>query len=549
MELLAVIKDKNRCLKAYFPGMMKPYIALSEEFNDRFGNKTYLLFKSNLILDVTGNFSDNVGIAEDGKIVVAVSAGDLFTKYGPPSSISDLTTWDDILNQYDENELLHSYVRIPYPAITSGLCGECIRGITDAPCLPKGHVLYKHPDKSCYLDFGMDLIRPQAYTLDTYPGITAHFGSWNIDGIVDEIAYRSFLLDLIVEKDISCKVIFENCIPIANGLAYYPSFKNNKLYVKTAMELFGNPSYDYASIMLMDFSAFAERNAINNVINNVRFTDCTLKNIEYTGSIYNISVKLPTGYSISNKTLLTWFDGRLLTFDKVRIIDPEFVVITLSDSEIRSMRDRDMHLVDNVQFNSSAIKMSMTNLEWVSALFQRANSEAKTLEYSSNAVNEYRSFFSILGSDNVYINDYLLADRLCYNTFIINGNIGGMLQSCTGKEILEHVVVNYMEQKELTHATNTSKNIVYGSDAHLVGYAPYEFLSSLDNEKKFLYNLKCTKDEESEKIVNEYSVVDVPPEKQPTSALISMPYINRIAPDAVSEDKQLFRMLDLVKVK
>lgn len=550
MELLAVIKDKNKCLKAYLPGMMTPYIALSEKFSERFGDKTFLLFKSDLVFDVADEVERNVGVTEDGRIVVIVSLANLFVKHGKPSSITEATTWDTLLASYDSDALVSSYANMPYPSITSGLSGSCIRGITDAPDLKNGNVVYKYPNKSCYLDFGMNLIRPQAYTLDSHPGIEAHFGAWDYPGLMDEHAYGSILSDLIIKKDISCPVNFSNSIPIVNGLAYFPSLKDDKMYARSAVELFGHKSYDYSSVMLMDFSSFGSSTL--RAIKNIKFTGFRTKSIEYTGSVYNIVVTLPNEYSIEGKTLLTWFDGRLLTFDRVKALDPTTVLITISDIEVRAMRDRDMHLVDNVQFNSAAIKLHKSNLEWVNALFVDPETQEERDAYATDAINTQRSFFTVIETSDVYINDYLLVDRLCYNSFIIAGNIGGMLQSCTGKEILDHVIVNYMDQRYLTHRTDSSKDIVYGSDAHLIGYAPYEFLSSLNNEKKYLYNLErhlVDLDDGSKAISDEYDATVVPPEKQPTSALISMPYVNRIAPDAVVEDKQLFRMLDLVKVK
>lgn len=541
MKLLAVIKDKNRCLKAYFPEVMSPYLALNKKFKELFGPQTFLMFESDLTLEE--DVDANVGITENKKVVVLVSINNLITWYGTPSGVTnnefpESMSWDQFLEGYSDSALMRSYEIMPYPAMTSCLNGYCVRGVTNAPDLQNGEVIYKYPNSQCYLDFGMNVIRPQAYTLDTYPGLTAHIGSSKYSGLIDETVYRHILTDIVIEKDVSCPVNLRNCVSIVNGLAYMSEFKNGRMYIKSAMEVVGHVSYNYQSVMLMDFSAFNP----NAHIDLVKFSDCELVDISFDGVAYNITINLPDQYSFNDSTVMTWFDGRFLTFDKVCVIGKSSVCISVYESEIRNMRESDMYLTGNLEFNNATVKTYKSDIDWLNALFVEPKTESKDdtdlEEYERDSINTDRSFFSIIKTTGIYINDYLVDDKLSYNSLLTYGNIGGMLQNCRGKEIFEHVIVNYMDQHYLKHKSDSEKDIVYGSDAHLLGYAPYGFLTSLYKQKKFMYNT-----------LKRSTMNSVSGSKQPQVAMASMPYIDRTAPDAIVPDNQLFRLLDIVKVK
>ena len=537
MVLLAVIKDKNKCLKAYFPHTMTPYLALSPEHASMFGSNTFLLFESNLVYG--GEPTNNVGITENGRVAVVVSVDSLFNQYGSVI-VTETTSWDGILNQYTEDQLLHSFVDMPYPAVISGLGGYCVSGTTAASNLSNGVVEFKHTNGDCYTDFGLNLLRPQAYTLDSYPGLNAHFGSWNIPGVVDESAYGHFLSDLVIQKDISCSVDFDNCIPIVNGLAYKPFMKNGLMYIKSATELFRHTTYSYSAVMLMDFSEFGASSPLKHV----QMSDCSLISSVFNGGKYCITISLPETVTVDQlSTIFTMFDGRMLTFDHVSVLGPNVIMISLSENEIRDMRIRDMQLENNIDFNSIVVKLRKPTSEWISDLFEPDSETTREDPLHFERPNKNRFFFSILQTNGIYINDYLIDKKLGYNCLHINGNIGGMLQSCKGKEIFEHVIVNYMDQHHLEHKTYSEKSIMYGSDAHLIGYAPYEFITTLDKRKELVYNKVNT---DGSRTLTEVAISET---LQPTTALVSAPYVDRVAPDVTIPDNHLFRMVDIVKLK
>ena len=73
-----------------------------------------------------------------------------------------------------------------------------------------------------------------------------------------------------------------------------------------------------------------------------------------------------------------------------------------------------------------------------------------------------------------------------------------------------------------TKKETTMKRLLYGSDTHLVGYKPYEFLTTLESQMTYKDDLD--------------------------TVFLSTPYIDRIANEAVKTNKMEFKLLDFVKL-
>lgn len=555
MRLLAVIEDKNKRLRAYLPEFMNPfrscmmrycsvhdvpnfastdgYICQHEletgsadncNYVDAMRDDTniYLLLNTDILyeepVDGEGIYPTNVALDDHGHLIVVVSIDMLFGLFGRKNIATD-ATWDTFLGSYTQNQLLQAVVQMPYPAITSSLCGAGTKGMTVGN-VANGEVEWQFPDGNTYLDFGLIYKRPWAYTLDSIPGITAHFGAINMPGIVDEPAYGHSLIDIVVEKDLSCSVNLPNCIPVVNGLMYVPSMLNGRMYIRSASEMF-NGMYDNTAVMLMDYSEFLE----DGNLSILKLSDCSLVDCKFNGKDYVLTVKLPDAYNdkFINETMFTVFDGRLITFDKVQAKGNGVISMTFNDNELRCMRERDMQLTNNIRFNEFVVKPIRSHLEWLEDLFASTTEDIKIAE-QEDSINQNRSFFFFIPEKDIYVNEYVVDDRLNYNGLIIHGNIAGMLQSCKGKEIFEHVVCDYMDMRILEHKTGEKPNLVYGSDAHLIGYAPYNHLTTL------------------EKHISDLT-------RQSDISLESMPFVDRRAPDAVLDNSNKFRLLDVVKIK
>jgi len=569
MKLLAVIEDKNKRLRAYLPAFMSPFRACMTRYcsvhdvPNFANNDTYicyheietgsgsscnyvsqhredvsivLLLESDIEFVPPGEGVEqpNVALTEDGRLVLTVSIGALFKFFGK-RDIQVGTSWDAFLGSYTQEQLLQAVVQMPYPAVTASLCGASTKGMTEGdvadPESPDG-IHWQFPNGDTYLDFGLIYKRPQAYTLDNIPGLTAHFGSLRLPGILDSQVYGHSLTDVVVESDISCPVNLSKSIPVVNGLMYIPTVDNNLMYIQSAAELFWNGTYQSSAVMLMDYSEILG----DEELQVLKLSDCTLISAKFNGKDYILTVKLPVKrndpdyYSnkLKNNTMFTVLDGRLMTFDRIRMISTSTIAIYLDAAEIRHMRERDMQLTGNVEFNEFAIKLVRSHIEWLEAQFIKGTDDAsisalKAAE-SEDSVNQNRSFFYFLPGKDIYINEYTVDDRLNYNGLIIHGNIAGMLQSCKGLEIFEHVILNYMDIRVLKHATGEKPDLVYGSDAHVLGYAPYNYLTTLE---------KYTSDIE----------------RQSDISLEAMPFVDRRAPEAVVPNTNRFKLLDVVKLK
>lgn len=555
MTLLAVIEDKNKRLRAYLPEFMNPfrscmmrycsvhdvpnfastteYICQHEletgssascNYVDTMRDDTniYLLLKTDILYEEPemeeGMQEPNVALDDDGHLVIVVSVDMLFGLFGRKNIATD-TTWATFLSSYTQNQLLQAVVQMPYPAIAASLCGAGTKGITVGD-VANGEVEWQFPNGDVYLDFGLIYKRPWAYTLDSIPGLTAHFGAINMPGIIDEPAYGHALTDIVVEKDLSCAVNLPNCIPVVNGLMYMPSMLNGRMYIKSASEMF-NGMYDNAAVMLMDYSEFLSEGSLTTL----KLSDCEFINCKFNGKNYVLTIKLPTAYRAKfvNETMFTVIDGRLITFDKVQVKGDGIISIKFNDNELRCMRERDMQLTNNISFNEFMVKPIRTHLQWLEDLFASTSEDIKMAE-QEDSINQNRNFFFFIPETDIYINEYMVDDRLNYNGLIVHGNVAGMLQGCKGKEIFEHVICDYMDIRILEHKTGDKPNLVYGSDAHLIGYAPYNHLTTL------------------EKHISD-------PTRQSDISLDSMPFVDRRAPETVLDNSNKFRLLDVVKLK
>ena len=598
MKLLAVIEDKNKCLRAYLPAFMSPFRACMTRYcsvhdvPNLANTETYvcyhelesgsseeckyvdmkkddaniiLLLESDILYEEptleSGTIRQNVAVNDDGYLILTVSINVLFGLFGR-KKITVGTTWEEFIGSYTQDQLLQAVVLMPYPAITVGVDGAATRGLTSCSILNDGNetveitassntngylndiaeseVHWGVSDADCYLEFGLEYKRPVAYTLDSLPGITAHFGSLDIPGIIDNPGFGRSLTDIVVDKDVSCAVKFDNCIPVVNGLMYMPVVNDDKMYIRSAAELFWQNTYQAVSnsdgdvvvtsgaVMFMDFSELVGDEGLSIL----KLADCSLVGARFNGKEYVITVKLPDAYysKLRNGTMFTVIDGRLITFDKIRMYGRNTVSIHFNDTELRYMRERDMQLTDNVKFNEFAIRPIRTHLEWLQAQFlsgetidESGINVLKQIE-SEESLNQNRSFFFFLPYGDIYINEYIVDDRLNYNGLITHGNVAGMLQSCNGKEIFEHVILSYMDNHILKHITGEKQDIVYGSDAHVLGYAPYNHLTMLAKH-----------------------ISD--PLRQADVSLESVPYVDRRAPEAVVKNDNKFRLLDIVKLR
>lgn len=556
MKLLAVIEDKNKRLRAYLPAFMSPFRACMTRYCSvhdvpNFANtdgyicyheletgsasscnyvnqvkedaSIFLLFETDIVFEppAEGVEQPNVALNDDGCLIVTVSIDMLFALFGR-KNITVGMSWDTFIASYSQEQLLQAVVQMPYPAITASLCGVSTKGLTGGnvsdPESPSG-IHWQFPNGDTYLDFGLVYKRPQAYTLDSIPGLTAHFGSVRLPNILDERAYGSSLTDIVLEKDVSCSVALSKCIPVVNGLMYTPTMMNNKMYIRSAAEVF-NLTYQSAAVMLMDYSELLD----DSDLQCLSLADCEFIDAKFNGKDYVLYVKLPAAYEtfLKNKTMFTVFDGRLVTFDKIRVHGKTTISIRFDNNELRHMRERDMQLVNNIPFNEFSIKLVRTHIDWLRDQF--STGDDLSLADREDAINPKRSFFYFLPGRDIYINEYTVDDRLNYNGLIIHGNIAGMLQSCKGKEIFEHVILNYMDIRVLKHATGEKPDLVYGSDAHLIGYAPFNYLTTLENDISDLT-------------------------RQSNISLEAMPFVDRRAPEAVVNSSNRFRLLDIVKLK
>ena len=560
MKLLAVIEDKNKRLRAYLPAFMSPFRACMTRYcsvhdvpnfanSDKYvcyheiktgsgsacnyvnqvrdGVNIILLLETDIVFvpPEEGVEQPNVALNDDGCLVLTVSVNALFSLFGR-KNIQVADTWDTFLSSYTQEQLLQAVVQMPYPAITASLCGVSTKGMTQGdvadPESASG-IHWQFPNGDTYLDFGLIYKRPQAYTLDNIPGLTAHFGSIRLPNILDSTAYGHSLTDVVVKKDISCSVNIQNCIPVVNGLMYMPTMYNGNMYIQSASELFWNGTYQSSAVMLMDYSEILDGEELSIL----KLSDCEFLGAKFNGKEYVLFVKFPDEYEhqIKNNTMFTVIDGRLITFDKIQMIGKTTIAIYLNESELRYMRERDMQLTDNIKFNEFSIKLVRSHLEWLEAQFIKGDDEdsvaALRAAESEDSINQNRSFFYFLPGKNIYINEYTVDDRLNYNGLIIHGNIAGMLQSCKGKEIFEHVILNYMDIRVLKHTTGAKPDLVYGSDAHILGYAPYNYLTTLENHVSGQANI----------------------------SLEAMPFVDRRAPEAVVQNTNKFKLLDIVKLK
>ena len=560
MKLLAVIEDKNKRLRAYLPAFMSPFRACMTRYcsvhdvpnfanSDKYvcyheietgsgsacnyvnqvrdGVNIILLLETDIVFvpPEEGVEQPNVALNDDGCLVLTVSVNTLFSLFGR-KNIQVTDTWDTFLSSYTQEQLLQAVVQMPYPAITASLCGVSTKGMTKGdvadPESASG-IHWQFPNGDTYLDFGLIYKRPQAYTLDNIPGLTAHFGSIRLPNILDSTAYGHSLTDVVVKKDISCSVNIQNCIPVVNGLMYMPTMYNGNMYIQSASELFWNGTYQSSAVMLMDYSEILDGEELSIL----KLSDCEFLGAKFNGKEYVLFVKFPEDYEdqIKNNTMFTVIDGRLITFDKIQMIGKTTIAIYLNESELRYMRERDMQLTGNIKFNEFSIKLVRSHLEWLEAQFIKGDDEdsvaALKAAESEDSINQNRSFFYFLPGKNIYINEYTVDDRLNYNGLIIHGNIAGMLQSCKGKEIFEHVILNYMDIRVLKHTTGAKPDLVYGSDAHILGYAPYNYLTTLENHVRGQANI----------------------------SLEAMPFVDRRAPEAVVQNTNKFKLLDIVKLK
>ena len=559
MKLLAVIEDKNKRLRAYLPEFISPFIACMTRYcsvhdvpnfasTDKYICYNELITGSaencdyvdvmkenvNIILlletDIKFNAPDssngvnqpNVALNDDGCLVITVSIKNLFNLFGRKQITAD-ETWDSFISSYTQDQLLQAVVQMPYPAIASSLSGVGTKGVTEGdvadPESDNG-IHWKFPSGDSYLDFGLIYERPTAYTLDSIPGIEAHFGSIKIPSVIDEPAYGNSLTDIVVQKDVSCPITFSNCIPVVNGLMYIPTLKNGKMYIRSAAELFWDCRYEIASVMFLDFSEILK----NERLTTVMLSDCQKISIKFDGKEYVLTVKFPEVYIplLENGTLFTVIDGRLITFDNVGVRGRNVISIRLSDSLIMHMRERDIQLTDNVKFNEFTIKPVRSNIEWLNAQFFTGD-DLKTVE-GEESLNQHRSFFFFLPYKNIYINEYTVDDKLYHSGLITHGNVAGMLQGSKGLELFEHLILTYMDMRILKHSTGEKPDLVYGSDVHVLRYVPYNYLTTLENH------------------IRDAS-------RQSNIALESVPIVDRLAPEAIQHDSKRFKLLDIVKLK
>ena len=617
MDILAIIEDRNKQLKAYLPAFVTPYMA--ESMPGTF----YILVRTSLKVDRTedveiicntcgsvlgmtnpGSLAGvNIATDEEDNLIVAVNYKQLFDLYSGMVITKDLT-WEDILGCFTQEQALHAISMFPIPAMSCNIDGSSTAGKARF-VQATGEGDWVRPTGEAYLDFGVIFKRPWVYTLDDIPGLTVHVGSDTLPGIRDELAFANHLNSIFVEKDASTPVVFTKSIPVVNGLMYYPSVNGNELVIKSAMELFFKQTYQYSSVMLIDFREF--RSAGESVddpepLEKFKLSDCTLRSVRDIGEAWEIIFSMPDSYSVQSKTAFISFDGRLIERPKYRFLNENTILLTLTKLEIQYMRERDVQLTESIAFNTNVIKLTNNVEEWIyyqfnqpaASLLVEARREVSTrpnwinfvsrtnsddlpicpycgqvienaediayplpdtkiavhvdcsrealetytaqedavIQYAMecldspglfNGANSNRSFMFLVPGDNIYVHNFRISKRLDYNSLVFNGNIGGLLQSTKGKEIFEYVLSDYMDYHILKNVNPEKPDLVFGSDAHLIGYAPYEFLTTLERSD------------------------DTRPDHD--TAFVSTPYIDNYAPDVVGNNTNNFNLLDILAIK
>ncbi len=646
MKLLAIIESKQKRLRAYLPEFVTPfdifmtrYCVVHDELNenndsryvcpqhgnscklvDQLKEKTeiYLLVQTD-VMDAT----DFEGVAKnkDGFIVACFSVRTLMSEFGM-RVVTPSTTWDEFIGSFTGAQLRQSYKVLPIPSMVVDRKGRSTNGMATMNAY-EGTTDWSYPTGITYLTFGQNIKRPTAYTLDSVPGITAHFTNHLMPGMVDRLHMVTMLPDISITKDASCKVDLDNSLAIANGLLYYSKTETNNYYLYGATDVFTNQVFPYAAVMMLDFSDMY----VNKSMSKYLFKELDLISVSDQGLDYEIILSMPD-FDLTGKTPLISFDGRLLRFDRVFQIGPNTIRFLVSKSEIQHMRERDMQLTETVKFNTRHIKLLDNVEDWIKAqfgIFEQSvldqvvtRLEADTFRWEDMTDEEhelliadevfgptggncFRSFVAVLPVDEVYEHEYLVNSRVNYNGLLISGNVEGVLQSIRGLEIFEHVICKYMSQRVLTpvdfqtwvngsssvftqkanpevfidldaseqgdydpevestaytdYSCNTKvgtisaitkaedtdivtsitvndvvytkketnmDNLLYGSDTHLIGYQPYEFLTTLESQSNYLHD--------------------------PDTAFLSTPYIDRMAKEATDPDLMVFRLLDFVKL-
>lgn len=581
MKVLAVIEDKNRRLRAYLPDFISPFMACMTKYcsvhdapnfantNDyvcaheletgssascnyvthaKEHSNIFMLIDSDVLNETEGT---NIAVTSENHLVLSISIDELFRLFGR-KQITSSTSWSAFLARFTQAQLLQAAVNLPIPLEAVDIHARSTRGLAQYSEEDEMAV-WTFPDGHTSFHFGQNLKRPYMYTLNDIPGIKAHFGSKTWAGIQDEIAFANNIKDIILEKDVSAKVTFSKCVPIVNGLMYFPSTENNLMYIQEAVELFWNQPYQYASIALLDFSEMIDTAAS---VACLKLSDCTLNSVVQDGCVWRVSFNVPNASSLTSNTPFLSFDGRWMTFDKISIIGANTLLLTLTETEIRFMKERDMQLTEKFAFNTNILKPTNGIEYWIRAQFNQVSAamiaEAKTdlsttydgwstlsstvqntlatnyaMEWlaspkKTEGANPARSFLFFVPNTSIYFHEYRMNSRLNYNGILIRGKMVGMLQSLRGQEFFEHTDHSYYKTRTLESVNSEKPSLVAGSESHILVYAPYEFLTTL------------------EKPVDDNTL--------PNITVASDPYIERIAPEAVVHNPNEFRLLDIVSL-
>ena len=577
MEILAVIEAKNKRLRAYLPSFMHPFMACMTKYcsvhdvpnfantsdyicahaletgSDAECNYVECLKEHNDILMLLRTEIENETGSEaaasdsDNKLVLAISIDRLFSLFGR-KPITTQTTWEAFIALFTQSQLLQAVQSLPIPALAVGLDGTATKGLASFE-ENETEDIWSFPDGSTYFEFNQVMHRPVAYTLDSTSGFQAHFGSRLLAGIEDEPAFLENAPDIILKKQNGSIINFASSIPFINGLMYRPSLYDAKLYVTGATDLFRHVSYQYSSVMLLDFTDLG-------TLTTCGLSDCTLHSVTQNSNQWEVIFSIPEGYSFKGVTSFLSFDGRLMSFEKLHFLSDSSVLLILTDSEIKQMRARDMQLTERFVFNTNHLKITSNTEYWIRAQFNQLSAEmlelAKTelatttdswstmtdeekeiaaTEYAMNwldspvitdGANHNRSFFFFIENENIYLHEYMIHSRLNYNSILAQGGMCGILQSVEGKEAFEFVALRYRNRQVLKAVDPEKQNLSYGSDLTVLGYAPYEFLTELNNNSV---------DSENTQVF-----------------VASTPYINRAAEAATIIHNNDFKLLDIVSL-
>jgi len=218
-------------------------------------------------------------------------------------------------------------------------------------------------------------------------------------------------------------VNFDNCIPIVNGVARWPTVYENELYAIDSTALLASAGNRNSNVSLIDFTPVGD-------IETIKFTECAVSVVEEN----LIQVALPDGVSLQNKTPILVIEGRLFFAHELHQVSKFMLSIDLARLPLQAAAVRNDFLME--KFSS------------IIPVVDIANIKERLL---STAVGQNASAFIII-VDNPSID--VLYTRPLYkstvNSFFFPKNSHGILTSTITRDIIDFVNIPYEDNDLLT---------------------------------------------------------------------------------------------------